>query len=337
MTSTNKITVGLDLGTDKCCITYQDIIGRPFIITDNKNHKISSIIGILNNGILVGNEISKECIYDIPIITNLKRLIGHKASDSESQIIASYHQWQLSDGENDLIININNNSYTLNELMCVLLRKLKEIIISNIGENFDVVITIPANFNEGQKNSILSYCSQVGIDCKRLIYEPCSAALAYINYFDSIIPENLINSIHLDPTDPTDSTDSADCTDILKNIMVFDFGAGTLDLAIVSCYCAIDNTNPENIEWMTKIEKNIGDNNLGGLDIDIVLGDYLKNKFPEFDKLLEAKNESIKFIVEKIKIKLGNLYQQNNNPNQSIIERYYNIALIINIDEYFSL
>ena len=57
MSELNKKTIGLDLGTDKCCITYQDSIGRPFVITDDKNYKISSIIGLLNNGLLVGNDL----------------------------------------------------------------------------------------------------------------------------------------------------------------------------------------------------------------------------------------------------------------------------------------
>ena len=107
----NKIVVGIDLGTDKCCLTYQDNIGRPFIITDDKNYKISSIIGILNSGILVGNEISKDSIYDIPIISNLKRLIGHSSTDQEAKLIASYNNWILEDPNdgNDLIIIINTH------------------------------------------------------------------------------------------------------------------------------------------------------------------------------------------------------------------------------------
>jgi len=322
MDSNNRITIGLDLGTDKCCLTYQDSIGRPFIITDDKNYKISSIIGILNNGLLIGNEISKDLIYDIPIITNLKRLIGHNASSSEAINIANYNNWILENGElqNDLIINIDSKKYKLSDLMIGLLKKIKQIIVSNIGEDFDIVITIPANFNEGQKNIILNLCKNVGIDCKRLIYEPCSAALAYINYFN---PDN--DRITQDEDDT-----------ILKRIAVFDFGAGTLDLAIVSCNCCLDDSN-DKIEWMAKIESNIGDNNLGGLDIDIVLSEFIKNKYPEFNELLISKNESMKFIIEKIKIKLSKLYESNKSYNVSLVERYYNQTIVINIQEYFDL
>lgn len=350
----NNITVGIDLGTDKCCITYQDSIGRPFVITDESNFKISSIIGILNNGLLIGNEISKDFIYDIPIITNLKRLIGHKADSIEALNIAKYNNWVLEmSSESNLIIKINNISYELNYLMCMLLKKLKQIIINSIGENFDCVITVPANFNEGQKNQILEYCKQTNIKCKRLVYEPCSAALAYINYFDPdynlydsnnkiIKQKSIINDVNkMNAKDLIESTDSIDSTNlsnsddvILKRIMVFDFGAGTLDLAIVSCNCLIEN---EQIEWMAKIESNTGDNNLGGLDIDIALGTYLKNTYPKFAKLLESKNESIKFIIEKIKIKLSNLYMNGKSQSQSLIERYYEQIIVININEYFEL
>jgi molecular chaperone DnaK (HSP70) len=92
--------------------------------------------------------------------------------------IANYHNWLLRDN----LIIINNIEYKLDDLMILLLNKIKQIIISNIGPNFNMIITIPANYNEGQKNLILNYCKEVGLDCLRLIYEPCSAALSYINY-----------------------------------------------------------------------------------------------------------------------------------------------------------
>jgi molecular chaperone DnaK len=312
----NKIVVGIDLGTDKCCLTYQDNIGRPFIITDDKNYKISSIIGILNNGILVGNEISKDSIYDIPIITNLKRLIGHSSTNKEAILIASYNGWILEDSNdgNDLIIIINNQKYYLSNLLCLLLNKIKNTIISNIGENFDVIITVPANFNEGQKNAILNYCKKVGLICQRLLYEPCSAALTYIHY--------------LNPDIKTDQT---------QKIVVFDFGAGTLDLAIVSCDCLIDDEDENRVEWLSNIEKNIGDNSLGGIDIDIQLANFLYSKFPDFKNKLQSKNESINFIIEKIKIRLSKLYETSQNQNLSIIEVYYNQVLTISLDEYFTI
>jgi molecular chaperone DnaK (HSP70) len=115
--NTNIINVGIDLGTDNCCITYQDNIGRPYIICDNDNYKISSIIGILNDGIMIGNTISKDNIYDIPIINNLKRLIGYKADSIEAQQIAKNNNWKLVDNNDDIDIIINNNTYTLNNLI----------------------------------------------------------------------------------------------------------------------------------------------------------------------------------------------------------------------------
>jgi molecular chaperone DnaK (HSP70) len=290
----NKITIGLDLGTDKCCITYQDSIGRPFIITHESEYKISSIIGIMSNGLLIGNEISKDNIYDIPIISNLKRLIGLDFNSNEASHIANYHNWILKDN----YIIINNKEYKLDDLMILLLSKLKQIIIDNIGNDFNVIITIPANFNEGQKNLILNYCKEVDLDCLRLIYEPCSAALAYINYFNNSDEE-------------------------LKRVIVIDFGAGTLDFAIVSCNCLIEDNQ---VEWMAKIESNIGDNNLGGIDIDIALSEYLINKYPKLKK-----DESFRFFIEKIKIKLSQY------ESFSIVEKYYDQIIVINTNEYYNL
>lgn len=290
----NKITIGLDLGTDKCCITYQDSIGRPFIISHESEYKISSIIGIMSNGLLIGNEISKDNIYDIPIISNLKRLIGLDFNSSEALHIANYHNWILRDN----LIIINDKEYKLDDLIILLLSKLKQIIIDNIGNDFNVVITIPANYNEGQKNLILNYCKEVGLDCLRLIYEPCSAALVYINYFNNTDEE-------------------------LKRIIVIDMGAGTIDLAIVSCNCLIED---DNIEWMAKIESNIGDNNLGGIDIDIALSEFLINKYPKLKK-----DESFKFFIEKIKIKLSK------TESFSIVEKYYDQTIVINTNEYHNI
>ena len=290
----NKITIGLDLGTDKCCITYQDSIGRPFIITHESEYKISSIIGIMSNGLLIGNEILKDNIYDIPIISNLKRLIGLDFTSSEALHIAKYHNWILKDN----LIIIKNKEYKLDDLIILLLSKLKQIIINNIGNDFNVIITIPANYNEGQKNKILNYCKIINLDCLRLIYEPCSAALAYINYFN-------------------------DTNEELKRIIVIDFGAGTLDLAIVSCNSLIEE---DNIEWMAKIESNIGDNYLGGIDIDIALSEFLINKYPKLKK-----DESFKFFIEKIKIKLSK------TESFSLVEKYYNEIIVINTEEYYNL
>jgi len=313
----NVITVGIDLGTDKCCITYQDNIGRPFIITDEKNYKISSVIAILNNGLLVGNEISKNFIYDVPIISNLKRLIGHKSNDIDAINIAKFHGWELEDNNNDLIICVNKNKYTLFELLSLLLSKIKQIITNNIGENFNTIITIPANFNEGQKNFILSLCKHVNINCKRLIFEPCSAALAYINYFDQTFVNN-----------------NTDDENIMKHIMVFDFGAGTLDLSIVTCNCNIDNGQ---IEWQSTIESYVGNNNLGGIDIDIALEKYINNKFPKFKEHLIKNNETVRFIIEKIKIKLSHLYDEHKSLSVSLIEKYYNQTIVISLQDYFNM
>ena len=137
------------------------------------------------------------------------------------QQTTSNNNWKLVDNNDDIDIIINNNTYTLNNLMCLLLNKIKQIIIENIGNDFNVIITIPANFNEGQKNRILQYCKQVDLKCNRLLFEPCSAALSYIHYF-------YINSYD---------------EEVLKRIIVFDFGAGTLDLAIVTCNNLIDDDN----------------------------------------------------------------------------------------------
>jgi molecular chaperone DnaK (HSP70) len=116
--------------------------------------------------------------------------------------------------------------------------------------------------------------------------------------------------------------------------MVFDFGAGTLDLAIVTCNCLIEEGT---IEWLAKIELNIGDNNLGGIDIDMALEKYIKKRHPNLQQIIDSKNESIKFIVEKIKIQLSKLYDEHKMTSISIVEKYYNQLITVSIQDYFDL
>jgi len=300
----NSITVGLDLGTDKCCLTYQDKLGRPYIIYDNKNHKISSIIGILNDNILIGNDINKNNIYDIRIISNLKRLIGLSAESKEAIKISKYYNWTLENDKNDLIIIIDKNKYYLSNLFILLLKKIKTIIEINIGSNFNIIITIPINFNEHQKNIILFYCKQASLICKKLIYEPCAAALSYCNY---VCKKNNKNN-----------KENKEEEDKEKHILVFDYGAGTLDIAIVkSIY--VDNN------LFIDILHNMGDNNFGGIDIDILLNSYLCEYYNNYN--------FDKFFIENLKIKLCGMYGKTN----SIIERYESQVIIISIPLFFEL
>lgn len=293
-----KIVIGLDFGTDKCCITYQDKNGIPYVITEDGSYKISSIIGILNNGILVGNDIKKNMLYDIPIITGIKRLIGNNLNSINAKTIINYSS--LSSKE-DMIV-INNNSFSVRELVYILMKKIKTIITTNIGENFSLVITVPANFNEGQKNILLQTCSELNIDFKRFLFEPCSAAIAYINYFK-------INDLK---------------NNLSQNLLVFDFGAGTLDLSIVNV-TMVDN------ELIANITNYVGNNNFGGIDIDIALKQLIFNKYPDL-KQKETNDYSFNFFIEKIKILLS-----SEKKYSSIIQQYNNIKIVISYQEYYDM
>jgi len=286
----NKISI--DFGTSKCCISYQKN-NKLFIIKDNNKYFINSIIGIYNDNILIGNQINNYINYNITIINNLKRLIGVDIKTNLVIKLIKYHKWDLKydDLRKDIIIN----GYLLSELIINIMIYLRNLIILNIGDDFYSVITIPNNFNNYQRNYILK-CAEISkLNCNELLHEPISASLSYLY--------NFYNYKELD-------------------FIVFDFGAGTLDLSLI-------NSSYENDEWLVEIIDTNGDNSLGGIDINILLSEWLKNNYINiYNKLLE--DDNLNKHIEKIKIMIS-LSNEDINYN---IDGY---IINLKINEYYKL
>ena len=300
-----KIKIGIDWGTDKCILSYiKD--NKINIINDNNNYSISTVIGISdNNLILIGNEINKNINYDIKIIKNLKRLVGIDIYNNKYNTIIKYFNnlkinINYDDNNNDIILNFNNNKYYLSELIINIMKYLYELIINNNINDFETVITVPAYFNEYQRRYILNCANKANLNCLKLINEPVSACLSYL----------------------TINTNSLNYDDI--NIIIFDFGAGTLDLAIISA--SYDDN------WLCEVESSIGDNELGGIDIDDVLIDWIKNDNIDLYNLIIERNENINKLIYDIKLKLS-----NEDDDSSIIYNICGYNMIFNVQKYYEL
>jgi molecular chaperone DnaK (HSP70) len=303
--------VGIDWGTSKCCISTTDNNNDVHLLTDNDEYLISTIIGIQinnnnhNKNILVGNQIKKSINYGMPIITSLKRLIGIDITSEISIKIASYYNWTLKydNNINDIIIKIDELEYYLNDLIIKIMKHLYEIIRNNIGDNFNSCITVPAHFNDFQRRYIMNCATAANLNCEQILNEPVSAALSYL--VKCYRPNSDLDEI---------------------NLIIFDFGAGTLDLAAV-------NGTYENNKWVVEVLGTNGDNQLGGIDINNILIDWLKDKYYEIYELLIRKKENINDLIENLKITISN----EEDEYTSIIYNIMGYDIIISVYEYHKL
>ena len=252
-----KIILGIDLGTTKCIASYCKDNKYNLIMNDDNTHIFPSIINFTKKG----KEIS---LNDINGIKNFKRFIRKKIENSEINNLC----YQLNNNEikiiDDAIYFFNifeNKYYTVEELNSLLLINIKTKAENQLNTKItDVIITIPAHFNNLQRESILLSSNIAKLNCLRLLNEPSAAAISY----------------GLDMNE-----------DI--NILVFDLGGGTLDLSILN----IDNK-------IFEVLNTFGDNDLGGEDFTNILVNDAIDKFKEKNKLENLDNSYInKFLLKK--------------------------------------
>lgn len=285
---TPQFKIGFDFGTDNSCLTYLDELGRPFIIQHCDNYLINSSLLIENNETyLFGNEIDFKYIYEKPIFTNFKRIIGLNENSDEVIKLSNKLNIQIKNGiNNDLEIIIENKKYSYDSLLCIFLSKIKKLIDITINSTYEIIITIPISFNNFQQDKLLNYCNNVGLICNTLLYEPYSVGYAL---FFCLNNNNINNS---------------------KKIVIFDLGPGTLDISLISCFNDMDINNFEdNIEFLINIENSISDNNLGGYDINLILEKYF---IETYSNLSEYSYKEISKLIEEIKINLSNNLQDDN-------------------------
>lgn len=211
--------IGLDLGTNNICISYYNN-NEIKIITDNHgNQFIKSLIAINNSMILAGNDVLNVNEKEWVIIRNLKRIIGSVEK-----------------------MNIHGKDYSIIELTSFLLNYTKKLILTHLESNglsndFQIVLTVPAYFNEKQRQSTKDAFSLVNMKLLRIINEPTSACITYYHYHKNFD----------------------------KNVLVIDIGAGTTDISILTASKDEDGLD------VYEVIGTSGDNLLGGEDINNLL------------------------------------------------------------------
>lgn len=229
----SNITLGIDLGTTNSVASYWD--GKKYVNIKNGNSNIfPSIIEFTNKGKIICN----SNYNNLNCIKNIKRFIGQE--NNVSNLFLNDLNYDYNYLNNKIILNnkYEKKNYTLEELNSLILKFIKKKAEKQIQQEIkDVVITIPAHFNQNQRDSVLISSKLSNLNCIRLLNEPTSAALAYgLNNHNDI------------------------------NILIFDLGGGTFDLSILN----ID-------DGLYEVIATNGDNNLGGEDFtNLLLDDVLK-------------------------------------------------------------
>ena len=305
----SKLAIGIDLGTTYSCIGVWrnkkvEIISNPL-----NNNTTPSMIAFTDKKILIGenakNRITKNyqnTVYDV------KRLIGRNFNDKEVQEDMKYYTFDLEkDEKNKPMININNKKYYPEELSALILEELKkytEIYLNKKIEN--VVITVPAYFNQNQKNATIKAGEIAGFKKIDLMSEPNAAAITY--GLEKKSKEK-------------------------RNICIFDFGGGTFDVTILE------------IENMVFKNKAIGgDSHLGGEDLDNELVKYCIKKFKESTGIDISINKKainrLKIACESAKKDLSQMLTTNIDIDSLVENEDFNLSVqrsdFINLcDKYF--
>ncbi len=278
--SETKYAIGIDLGTTYSCAgVWRN--GKVEIIPNLLGKRTTpSIVSFSNNKILIGNQAKSQTTRNHEnTIYEIKRLIGRKFSDKTVEEDMKLWPFIIEKDENNnpqIIVNYKGEKrkYYPKEISAMILKQLKEDAEQFLQQEIkDVVITVPANFNNTQRYETKEAAEIAGLNVIQIINEPTAAAIAY--GFEQPLQNK-------------------------KNICVFDFGGGTFDVTILEI-----NNNEFNIKAIG------GDSHLGGTDIDNLLVKHCINEFKEENGMDITLNKKalrrLKVECEKVKIDLSQL------------------------------
>lgn len=266
--------VGIDLGTTNSLVAIVDEqTGKPIALAHNEGEVIvPSVVYFDENGqTLTGNK-AKEYLTKDPhnTIYSVKRLMGKSYQDiSEAGTFFNY-EIQDTDEEKLVRVKIRNRYYTPVELSASILRELKARAENELGENISkAVITVPAYFNDAQRQATRDAGKLAGLDVLRIVNEPTAASVAY--------------GIGLNPEEE-------------KTIAVYDLGGGTFDISILRIH-----------EGVFEVLSTHGDTFLGGDDIDRAIVKHWQSSglIPASEMLHSAENQQLRLLAEEAKITAG--------------------------------
>ncbi|MBT4722463.1 molecular chaperone DnaK [Candidatus Falkowbacteria bacterium] len=264
--------LGIDLGTTNSCMAITEG-GQPKVIENTEGNRTTpSIVAVSKAGErLVGLGAKRQAVTNpANTIFSVKRLIGRKFSDSEVQKDKETLPYGISDGGEKIKVKMNGEEATPQEISSMILQKLKADAEEKLGEKVDeAVITVPAYFDDAQRQATKTAGEIAGFKVRRIINEPTAAALAY--GFDKKKGQQ---------------------------IAVYDLGGGTFDISILD---VSDDT--------VEVKSTTGDTHLGGDDFDKEIIDWLIQEFRSETGVDLAADQMalqrVKESAEKAKIELS--------------------------------
>ena len=278
--------IGIDLGTTNSCVAVMEG-GKAKIIENAEGSRTTpSIVAYTNNETLAGQPAKRQAITNSKnTLFAIKRLIGRKFDDKEVQKDIKLAPYKIVKADNgDAWVEVNGKALSPQEVSAQILRKLKKDAEAYLGETVtDAVITVPAYFNDSQRQATKDAGKIAGLNVKRIINEPTAAALAY----------------------GVDKNSKAE-----QKVVVYDLGGGTFDISIIE----ISNIDGEK---QFEVLATNGDTFLGGEDFDLRLINYLADEFKN-DTGIDIHQDSlalqrIKEAAEKAKIELSSAMQTEVN------------------------
>lgn len=278
--------IGIDLGTTNSCIAIMDGNSARVLENSEGERTTPSVIAYTReNEILVGQPAKRQAITNPKnTLFAIKRLIGRKFQDEEVQRDIKIMPYEISQSENgDAWIKVNNENIAPPQISAEVLKKMKKTAEDYLGEKVsEAVITVPAYFNDAQRQATKDAGRIAGLTVKRIINEPTAAALAYG------LDKGKGNRI----------------------IAVYDLGGGTFDISIIE----IDDVDKEKT---FEVLATNGDTHLGGEDFDNRLINFLVEEFQK-EQGIDLRNDSLamqrlKEASEKAKIELSSAQQTDVN------------------------
>ena len=264
--------IGIDLGTTNSCVAVMEG-NEPVVIPNDEGRRTTpSVVAFLKNGERkVGDPAKRQAITNPKnTIMSVKRFMGHKWDEVTTE--ANHQSYKLVKGDNDTVrIDIEGRQYTPQEISAMILQKMKKTAEDYLGQEVsEAVITVPAYFNDSQRQATKEAGEIAGLKVRRIINEPTAAALAY----------------------------GLDKKSVDQKVAVFDLGGGTFDISIL-----------ELGDGVFEVKSTNGDTHLGGDDFDKVIMDWLAMEFQKDEGIDLHKDpmswQRLKEAAEKAKIELS--------------------------------
>jgi molecular chaperone DnaK len=264
--------IGIDLGTTNSCVAVMEG-NEPVVIANDEGRRTTpSVVAFLKNGERkVGDPAKRQAITNPQnTIMSVKRFMGRRYDEVTEEI--SHWSYKVAKGDNNTVrVDIDGRLYTPQELSAMILQKMKKTAEDYLGhEVTEAVITVPAYFNDAQRQATKEAGEIAGLNVRRIVNEPTAAALAY--GLDKLGKE--------------------------QKIAVFDLGGGTFDISVLDLG-----------DGVFEVKSTNGDTHLGGDDFDKVIMDWLAEEFKKDENIDLRKDpmalQRLKEASEKAKVELS--------------------------------